>query len=46
MEMNKIIDWLKENRKTLIIICGIVVLNLVYGFDARFTLINLLWLLV
>jgi hypothetical protein len=46
MEINKIIDWLKENRKTLIIICGIVVLNLVYGFDARFTLINLLWLLV
>jgi len=46
MEMNKIINWLKENRKKLIIISGIVVLNLVYGFDARFTLINLLWLLV
>jgi hypothetical protein len=46
METNKIINWLKENRKPLVIICGIVVLNLVYGFDARFTLINLLWLLV
>lgn len=46
METNKIINWLKENRKPIVIICGIVVLNLVYGFDARFTLINLLWLLV
>jgi len=46
METNKIINWFNQNRKTIIILAGIVVLNLVYGFDARFTLINLLWLLV
>jgi hypothetical protein len=37
---NKIIHY----KKQIIIIIGIVVLNLIYGFDARFTIINLLWL--
>ncbi len=31
-------------KKQIIIIIGIVILNLIYGFDARFTIINLLWL--
>lgn len=33
-------------KKPIIIVAGITALNLYYGFDARFTLINLLWLLV
>lgn len=33
-------------KKPALIIAGIVALNLIYGFDARFTIINLLWLLV
>jgi hypothetical protein len=37
---------LKKYRKRLIIVSGIIILNLIFGFDARFTLINLLWLLV
>lgn len=39
-------EWLRKNKKRLVIIPGIIILNLIYGFDARFTLINLLWLLV
>ena len=37
---------LQKYKKPLLIVSGITVLNLVYGFDARFTIINLLWLLV
>jgi hypothetical protein len=33
-------------KKPIIITIGITILNLLFGFDARFTLINLLWLLV
>ncbi len=33
-------------KKQIIITTGIIILNLIFGFDARFTLINLLWLLV
>ncbi|MFM7729011.1 MAG: hypothetical protein ACKO7B_20095 [Flavobacteriales bacterium] len=33
-------------KKPIVITAGILVLNLVYGFDPRFTIINLLWLLV
>ena len=46
MQKSDLNEWLRKNKKTLVIIPGIVVLNLVFGFDARFTLINLLWLLV
>jgi hypothetical protein len=33
-------------KKLIIITLGIAVLNLAFGFDARFTIINILWLLV
>ena len=33
-------------KKPIIITLGLTVLNLYFGFDARFTIINLLWLLV
>lgn len=36
----------KKYRKPIVITLGITILNLVYGFDARFTIINLLWLMV
>jgi len=41
--MKKIIT---KYKKPIIITIGITILNLLFGFDARFTLINLLWLLV
>lgn len=39
-------NFILKYKKPLIITVGITVLNLMYGFDARFTIINLLWLLV
>jgi hypothetical protein len=32
-------------RKPIIITVGITTLNIIFGFDARFTIINLLWLI-
>ncbi len=39
-------QFITKYKKPIIIIAGIITLNLVFGFDARFTIINLLWLLV
>ena len=33
-------------KKPIIITIGITILNVIFGFDARFTIINLLWLMV
>jgi hypothetical protein len=33
-------------KKPIVITAGITILNILYGFDPRFTIINLLWLLV
>lgn len=38
--------YIIKYRKPITITLGITVLNLFFGFDARFTIINLLWLLV
>lgn len=46
MKTEDTIRLLQKYKKPLLIVSGITVLNLVYGFDARFTIINLLWLLV
>jgi hypothetical protein len=39
-------DYLRRHKRFIIILIGIVCLNLTYGFDARFTIINLLWILI
>lgn len=39
-------EFILKYKKQIVITTGIVVLNLIFGFDARFTIINLLWLLV
>ncbi len=38
--------YLARHKRFGIILAGIVALNFIYGFDARFTLINLLWILI
>ncbi|MBL7999454.1 MAG: hypothetical protein JNL32_12560 [Candidatus Kapabacteria bacterium] len=38
--------WYIRYKKPIIITSGIIALNLIFGFDWRFTIINLLWLLV
>lgn len=43
---NRIIHYLGRHKRFVIIICAIVGLNAMYGFDARFTIINLLWILI
>jgi hypothetical protein len=40
------INLITKYKKPIVITIGITLLNLVFGFDARFTIINLLWLLV
>ena len=42
----KITAYIARHKRFLIIILGIIVLNMVYGFDIRFTIINLLWILI
>jgi hypothetical protein len=37
---------LLENKKFIIILIAIVALNYYYSFDARFTIINLLWIFI
>jgi hypothetical protein len=44
--MKHFIDYLGRHKRFLLIIAGIVCLNFFYGFDARFTIINLLWILI
>jgi hypothetical protein len=39
-------EYYKENKKYLLILAGIIVLNWAFGFDARFTAINLLWVFI
>jgi cell division protein FtsB len=36
----------KKYKKQIVITVALVVLNIVFGFDARFTIINLIWLFV
>jgi hypothetical protein len=42
----QLILYLKRHKRFGLIIFGIVVLNAAYGFDPRFTIINLLWILI
>lgn len=46
IQVAKLKSKLIKYKKPLIITLGITILNVIYGFDARFTIINLLWLLV
>ena len=36
--------YLARHKRFGIILLGIITLNMIYGFDARFTIINLLWI--
>jgi hypothetical protein len=44
--MKHIIEYIGRHKRFLIIIAGIIALNFYYGFDPRFTIINLLWILI
>ena len=38
--------YILKYKKPIVITVGITALNIAFGFDARFTIINLLWLTV
>ncbi len=42
----KTLAWLGRHKRFGIVLAGIITLNMVYGFDARFTFINLLWVCI
>jgi hypothetical protein len=42
--MKKTTAYLLRHKRFGIILAGILTLNMVYGFDPRFTIINLLWI--
>ena len=35
-----------KHKKKIIITLSVVLLNLIFGFDPKFTIINIVWLLV
>jgi hypothetical protein len=37
-------EFIIKYKKPIVITIGVTVLNIYFGFDARFTIINLLWL--
>lgn len=39
-------DIAAKYKKPIIIICSVALLQLIFGFDPKFCLINLIWLLV
>jgi hypothetical protein len=43
---NQFTAYLGRHKRFGVILLGIITLNMVYGFDPRFTVINLLWILI
>ncbi len=44
--MQKLTVYLSRHKRFGIILAGIISLNVAFGFDARFTIINLLWIFI
>lgn len=44
--MEKIVDYLLHHKKLVLILFTIIALNFWLGFDARFTIINLVWIFI
>ena len=42
----KLTNYFDRHKRFGIIVIVIIALNLIYGFDARFTIINLVWVLI
>ena len=38
--------YISRHKRFGIILLGIITLNIIYGFDPRFTVINLLWIFI
>ena len=44
--MRNVRRYLLRHKRFGIIVAGIISLNLIYGFDPRFTIINMLWIAI
>jgi hypothetical protein len=44
--MKQALEYFGRHKRFLLILLAIIGLNYYYGFDARFTLINLLWIFI
>ena len=44
--MKQTLSYLSRHKRFGIILLGIIALNIAYGFDPRFTIINLLWIAI
>jgi len=44
--MQKTKTYLLRHKRFGIILVAILALNMIYGFDPRFTIINLLWIVI
>ena len=44
--MRNVKGYLLRHKRFGIILAGIISLNLIYGFDTRFTIINVLWIAI
>jgi hypothetical protein len=38
--------WLTKNKKPIVIISAVFILQLIFGFDPKFCIINIIWLFV
>lgn len=39
-------DFIKKYKKPIIITSSVIILQLIFGFDAKFCIINIIWLFV
>jgi predicted negative regulator of RcsB-dependent stress response len=46
LKIKQMKDFFEKYKKQVIITFAIIALNVFFGFDARFTVINLIWLIV
>jgi len=44
--MIQVPQQINKHKKPIVITTSLIVLQIVFGFDPKFTLINLIWLLV
>jgi len=44
--VDRLKKWFLQYKKPIIIISSVILLQIIFGFDPKFLLINLIWLLV
>ena len=42
----RLVQWLGRHKRFVLVLATIAALNAAYGFDPRFTIINLVWIFI